>query len=425
VKRRESNDAARHTGDAAAMPTFELLCAESVADAVLGRDGDVARRLRAETGASVELLVPPPTSLFAFEPEDAFVARRVPPDRGRDVAVRVSCDDALSTAFSCPARTCLFRLHARIDAVARDETRAVVSQRANRASGLFPAFEALEASGASPGDFFDVQRESFFRVLAPRGACDYRSVRERTGASVRVSLYALRANTDLVVIDHHASDAACHVEAMRRVVEALGTFQSGTKRTFGRARDANQDDSLRGGGHLPPHHPPLPLHVPHAQSTRNVAGRAFERYGPIPPPPPRRARPPRDARPPRSSRRARTSDGDRSSLEHHSSTTLDSEVERRRRRSCDASADESEKSVVVHLPVPTSLVRFVVGRGGATIQRVRAESGAKVKLHDCAPGAATRFLELGGAIDKVQAARALVVRCLERVVLPPEDDQGF
>jgi hypothetical protein len=336
------------------------------------------------------------------------------------VAVRVSCDDALSTAFSCPARTCLFRLHARLNAVARDETR-----RANRASGLFPAFEALEASGASSGDFFDVQQGlSFFRVLAPRGACDYRSVRERTGASVRVSLYALRANTDLVVIDHHASDAACHVEAMRRVVEALGTFQSGTKRTFGRARDANQDDSLRGGGHLPPHHPPLPLHVPHAQSTRHVAERAFDSYGPIHPPPPRRARPPRDATT-RSSRRARTSDGDRSSLEHHSSTTLDSEVERRRRRSSDASADESEKSVVVHLPVPTSLVRFVVGRGGATIQRVRAESGAKVKLHDCAPGAATRFLELGGAIDKVQAARALVVRCLERVVLPPEDDQGF
>ena len=228
------------------MPTFDMLCAESVAYAVLGRDGDVARRLRAETGASVELLVPPPTSLFAFEPEDAFVARRVPPDRGRDVAVRVSCDDALSTAFSCPARTCLFRLHARLNAVARDETR-----RANRASGLFPAFEALEASGASSGDFFDVRRESFFRVLAPRGACDYRSVRERTGASVRVSRYALRLNTDLVVIDHHGSDAACHVEAMRRVVEALGAFQSGTKRPFGEhSPDANRDDSLRGGGAL-------------------------------------------------------------------------------------------------------------------------------------------------------------------------------
>ena len=101
------------------MPTFDMLCAESIADAVLGRDGDVARRLRAETGASVELLAPPPhtTSLFAFEPADALVARRVP--RNRDVAVRVSCDDALSTAFSCPAQTCLFRLHARLAAVAR------------------------------------------------------------------------------------------------------------------------------------------------------------------------------------------------------------------------------------------------------------------------------------------------------------------
>ena len=57
------------------MPTFDMLCAESIADAVLGRDGDVARRLRAETGASVELLAPPPhtTSLFAFEPADALV----------------------------------------------------------------------------------------------------------------------------------------------------------------------------------------------------------------------------------------------------------------------------------------------------------------------------------------------------------------
>lgn len=399
------------------MPTFDMLCAESSADAVLGRDGEVARRLRAETGASVELLVPPPTSLFAFEPADALVARRVPPDRGRDVAVRVSCDDALSTAFSCPAQTCLFRLHARLAAVARDETRAAGARRANRASFL-DAFEALQASGASSGDDVQKKRESFFRVLAPRGACDYRSVRERTGANVRVSPYALRANTDLVVIDHHASDAACHVEAMRRVVAALGAFQSGKKRTLRRAPDANQDDSLRGGRHLPPHHPPLPVHVPHAQSTRNVhvAERAFERYGPIHPPPPRTTR---------SLRRARTGgDGDRSSLEHHSSITLDSEGERRRRRSSDARADasENEKSVVVHLPVPTSLVRFVVGRGGATIQRVRAESGAKVKLHDCAPGAATRFLELGGAIDKVQAARALVVRCLERVVLPPEDE---
>ena len=96
--------------------------------------------------------MPPPTSLFAFEPADALVARRVPPDRGRDVAVRVSCDDALSTAFSCPAQTCLFRLHARLAAVARDETRAAGARRANRASFL-DAFEALQASGASSGAF--------------------------------------------------------------------------------------------------------------------------------------------------------------------------------------------------------------------------------------------------------------------------------
>ena len=78
----------------------------------------------------------------------------------------------------------------------------------------------------------------------------------------------------------------------------------------------------------------------------------------------------------------------------------------------------------MHLPVPTSLVRAVVGRGGANIQRVRAESGAKVKLHDCAPGAATRILELGGARRDVQRARALVVQCLERVFQEnPEQDE--
>jgi hypothetical protein len=81
-------------------------------------------------------------------------------------------------------------------------------------------------------------------------------------------------------------------------------------------------------------------------------------------------------------------------------------------------------TVRMHLPVPTSLVRAVVGRGGANIQRVRAESGAKVKLHDCAPGAATRILELGGARRDVQAARALVVQCLERVFQEnPEQDE--
>ena len=87
--------------------------------------------------------------------------------------------------------------------------------------------------------------------------------------------------------------------------------------------------------------------------------------------------------------------------------------------------DELTDEITRVIDVDKDDAAFILGRGGATIQRVRAESGAKVKLHDCAPGAATRFLELGGAIDKVQAARALVVRCLERVVLPPEDDQGF
>jgi hypothetical protein len=75
-------------------------------------------------------------------------------------------------------------------------------------------------------------------------------------------------------------------------------------------------------------------------------------------------------------------------------------------------------TTIVHLPIPTSLVSVVVGKGGETIQRVRAESGAKVKLHDSAPGSKTRFLELGGAVSKVEAARALVVECLENAASP-------
>ena len=383
------------------MPTFDMLCAESIADAVLGRDGDVARRLRAETGASVELLAPPPhtTSLFAFEPADALVARRVPlPVKNRDVAVRVSCNDALSTAFSCPAQTCLFRLHARLAAVARHYDERAAGARGEDGAGT------------------EEPTTLFFRVLAPRGACDYRSVRERTGASVRVAPYASRADTDLVVIDRHESRGECHVEAMRRVVASLGAFQYATRTSaaaFGfpfPVRDATRDrhEATHGGRRRPPF-------TDSSSTMTNDAPRSCESdggdgYG--------------------------YGYGARSSFPAGSRYARLEKNETRRDAfrfvSNDTPAREPEPPTVptvptvrMHLPVPTSLVRAVVGRGGANIQRVRAESGAKVKLHDCAPGAATRILELGGARRDVQAARALVVQCLERVFQENPDQDEF
>ena len=380
------------------MPTFDMLCAESIADAVLGRDGDVARHLRAETGASVELLAPPPhttTSLFAFEPADALVARRVP--RNRDVAVRVSCDDALSTAFSCPAQTCLFRLHARLAAVARhyDE----------------------RAAGARGGDGACAEEPTtlFFRVLAPRGACDYRSVRERTGASVRVAPYASRADTDLVVIDRHESRGECHVEAMRRVVASLGAFQYATRTAaFGFPRDATRD---RPRGHGEQHRPPPSIDLSVAMTNAPRQQRESDESS-------------NRSSFPAGSRYARFEENEARFRTSSSQTNATLRDASRGEYDAPVSNDTPTRepptvpTVRMHLPVPTSLVRAVVGRGGGNIQRVRAESGAKVKLHDCAPGAATRILELGGSRRDVQAARALVVQCLERVFQEnPEQDE--
>ena len=401
------------------MPTFDMLCAESIADAVLGRDGDVARRLRAETGASVELLAPPPhgTSLFAFEPADALVARRVPPDR--DVAVRVSCDDALSTAFSCPAQTCLFRLHARLAAFARDdEADAAGARRDDRAS--------RPARGETTA-----RKKTFFRVLAPRGACDVQSVRERTGASVRVVPYDARANTDLVVVDRHENCESCHVEAMRRVVARLGEVQAGRRENADRARLASA--SLRCGGRLfPPHRPPVPANDKNAprndpepgerSAARAASFPAYSRYAGRTGVPSERAR---DVLRDVASRDPAFASGPRTADVFASvATPRDERPMHRPMRRPTTVATAVTTTTVTLLPIPTSLVSAVVGRGGATIQRVRTESGAKVKLHDCAPGAATRFLELGGERAKVQAARALVVQCLERIFTEnPEQDE--
>ena len=401
------------------MPTFDMLCAESIADAVLGRDGDVARRLRAETGASVELLAPPPhttTSLFAFEPADALVARRVP--RNRDVAVRVSCDDALSTAFSCPAQTCLFRLHARLAAVARhyDERGDASRLRLEKPppASNYGSDPACAGTLREPTTTHNTQ-SIFFRVLAPRGACDYRSVRERTGASVRVAPYASRADTDLVVIDRHESRGECHVEAMRRVVASLGAFQYATRTAaFGFPRDATRD---RPRGHGEQHRPPPSIDLSVAMTNAPRQQRESDESS-------------NRSSFPAGSRYARFEENEARFRTSSSQTNATLRDASRGEYDAPVSNDTPTRepptvpTVRMHLPVPTSLVRAVVGRGGGNIQRVRAESGAKVKLHDCAPGAATRILELGGSRRDVQAARALVVQCLERVFQEnPEQDE--
>ena len=72
-----------------------------------------------------------------------------------------------------------------------------------------------------------------------------------------------------------------------------------------------------------------------------------------------------------------------------------------------APAAETE-DVVVHLPVPIARIGKVIGRGGTNIQRVRSASGARVKLHDAAPRAAARLLELSGPRARVDEARRMV-----------------
>ena len=72
-----------------------------------------------------------------------------------------------------------------------------------------------------------------------------------------------------------------------------------------------------------------------------------------------------------------------------------------------APAAETE-DVVVHLPIPVARIGGVIGRGGTNIQRVRSASGARVKLHDAAPRAASRLLELSGPRARVAEARRMV-----------------
>ena len=72
------------------------------------------------------------------------------------------------------------------------------------------------------------------------------------------------------------------------------------------------------------------------------------------------------------------------------------------------SLDDSLEPASRRVSVPLPRVGAIVGRGGETIQRVRAATGARVKLHDAPAGATKRVLELSGSAAAVAAAGAMV-----------------
>lgn len=60
------------------------------------------------------------------------------------------------------------------------------------------------------------------------------------------------------------------------------------------------------------------------------------------------------------------------------------------------------------LPVPTSFVGTIIGKGGSNISQIRAMSGARVRVHDPLPGEGTRNVEIIGNPEQVSQAQQLV-----------------
>ena len=315
------------------MPAFDMLCSVNQIVLVLGRNGDVARRVAAETGAAIELLSPPSTSFFtSFEPEQ-FCEVTSRPDKALQGlgdttrAVRVTRDDIFSHApHQCPAQCALFKLYARLKTV------------------------------SSRGGFDDQKSVSHFppfRLLATKGMCDVSFIRQRTGANVRVVQVAQDMSQN--GISHKSTAPACAME----IVEVDSPNAAARQAAMHLACDASWSSS-RTSSRVATNSVTHNTHYTHTQTERVKPH--HKRYHAIPPQAPSYAQ------------------------------TVTS----------------------VRLPIPSGLVRVVVCPGGSSIQKVRAESGAKVKLHDPVPGASVRFLELGGSCQTVAKAKALVVRCLEQ-----------
>jgi hypothetical protein len=61
-----------------------------------------------------------------------------------------------------------------------------------------------------------------------------------------------------------------------------------------------------------------------------------------------------------------------------------------------------------HMGVPLSAVGCIIGKAGANVAQIRALSGARVKVHDQAPGAAERLIEITGTAEQVAQAQVLI-----------------
>lgn len=78
--------------------------------------------------------------------------------------------------------------------------------------------------------------------------------------------------------------------------------------------------------------------------------------------------------------------------------------------SAGAPADPSVTSV--HVSIGKEGARALLAVQGAAINRVRRESGAKVKLHDADAATGERMLEISGSAAQVQAAQSMVAEAL-------------
>jgi predicted RNA-binding protein YlqC (UPF0109 family) len=60
------------------------------------------------------------------------------------------------------------------------------------------------------------------------------------------------------------------------------------------------------------------------------------------------------------------------------------------------------------LTVDNTHVGSIVGKGGSNINQIRSASGAHVKLHEQTAGSNVRLIEITGAPDRVEAAKAMI-----------------
>ena len=71
-------------------------------------------------------------------------------------------------------------------------------------------------------------------------------------------------------------------------------------------------------------------------------------------------------------------------------------------------AHDTGESVSVAVAVPAVASGSIIGRGGCNIRQVREISGARVKMHESAPGSTQRMVEFTGTAQQCAIAQALV-----------------